>query len=94
MLVFVIVYLGVLYNEKGVIVSCGVMFVWFDGCMVIFIILFNISYVMKFFVVGEIGSLEFDDFIFLVSNVKFFFKVVFNMSWKDKFVGWYCIEDF
>lgn len=66
MLILVIGYLGVFYNDKGVIVSCGVMFVWFDGCIVMFMMLFNMGYVMKLLVVGVNGSLEMDDFMFLV----------------------------
>jgi predicted dehydrogenase len=84
---------GALFNEKGVIVSCGATFVWADGRTATFTTSFNSCFVMKLLVVGENGSLENDDFVLPACEERAGFKVVSNTSWKDALGGWNRTED-
>ena len=84
---------GALYNDKGVIVSCGATVVWADGRIATFTTSFNTGHVMKLLVVGVNGSLEADDFVLPAEANSAGFKVVSNTSWKDMLAGWYRTED-
>lgn len=84
---------GALFNEHGVITSCGATLVWADGRTATFTTSFSTGLVMKLFVVGEKGSLEVDDFVIPYVADKASYKVVSKTGWQDMIMGWVVTHD-
>ena len=79
---------GALFNEQGVITSCGATLVWADGRTATFTTSFHTGLVMKLLVVGDKGSLEVDDFVIPYVADKASYKVVSKTGWQDMIMGW------